>query len=539
MSPSGPRLTVVFYGVLIVLNLSVNQQGEAQSKAKPAPVVIGNYVGAGSCAAAACHGDVSPHFGKPVKQTEYGTWILQDPHARAYQSLENQVSLRMATILKLDKAPIENDKCLSCHALAPPAAKKERDFSKREGVSCEMCHGPASGWLESHIRENSTEQSVICGMSKLKDIEVRTMKCLECHLGTKDKEVDHKMIAAGHPDLLFQLELYSAKQPPHWRLPDDPHDGDVKAKDRDSSYGVRLWTIGQAVQLREALDRLERRATRSRLDPNHAQWPEFSEYDCFSCHHPISKPEISWRQERDCNLIAWINKASTVNCSPGNGGGSWPGLDKGKYDNPLEHDRVAGLPQWNTAHYSVLLILAQEVDPNTTDQLRPLLTQVYTDTKAFRPPDEVEKHAREAKEKAALLVTAIRNAKFDYQQVFHLMDRISASADMISFEDTRSGEQAWMALDSLLRCYQRQLGFNEQKPAADLSALRTALDNLYSQFNSPSTYSGPRFASAMHGFNDILNNRKGVATAARSFGHRTSQSRVARKLQIGQAHATN
>ncbi len=199
MAPSGSRLTILFSCVLIVLSLFVDPRGSAQSKVQPA---VGYYVGAGSCSAAACHGDVDPHKGVHVKQTEYGTWMLRDPHARAYQSLESSLALRMATILNPEKdkpalKPVEDERCLACHALV--TKKKALDFSIKQGVTCEVCHGPASGWLGSHIRKDSTLESVGRGMTNLEVIEVRTRKCLECHLGIDGKEVTHSMIAAGHP----------------------------------------------------------------------------------------------------------------------------------------------------------------------------------------------------------------------------------------------------------------------------------------------------------------------------------------------------
>jgi hypothetical protein len=508
MARSGSRLKTVFGCILALIgwNCFAALQVFGQTKPKPSTLVIGKYVGPGSCSAAACHGGVTDSRDERGKQTEYGTWIIQDAHARAFHSLENQVSLRMGKILGLAKPPASEEKCLACHALSPKPAETERNIDiKMDGVSCESCHGPASGWLESHIRKNSTETSKQCGMYDIKNVELRTMKCLECHLGTEKKEVDHSMIAAGHPDLLFQLELYSVKQPPHWRRPDDPKDPIVQ---KDPSYGVRLWAVGQAVQLREALDRLARRAQPDR-------WPEFSEYNCFSCHHPLTKPETSWRQERDCNLADWINgKAKDTNCSFIKGG-SWP--ETAGYD-PIEKGRTAGLPQWNTGHYGTFLLLARQIDRGTTDLLTPQLTELYAQTNAFRSAKGIHETAASARKNADALVKAIHNAKFDDQQVANLLEKISASGDLISYDDTRSAEQAWMALDSLLRCYEKQgemtVSQNGKHPG-NLSALRDALDSLFKEFDNPSTFNGPRFASGMRKFNAVLHS-SGIAAARAS-----------------------
>ena len=92
-----------------------------------------------------------------------------------------------------------------------------RNFAS-EGVSCEACHGPATGWLGYHVtRDAKHEESVRRGMYDTKDVVRRTEKCLTCHLGTSEKFVDHEMIAGGHPDLVFELEAFSAAMPRHWK----------------------------------------------------------------------------------------------------------------------------------------------------------------------------------------------------------------------------------------------------------------------------------------------------------------------------------
>jgi hypothetical protein len=464
MSPSGSWLKTVFYCILAVIgwNCFSPWQALAQTKPDPAALVIGKYLGPGSCSAAACHGDIRDHMGKRAMQTEYGTWIIQDHHARAYQTLKKPVSQRMGQILGIGD-PTTSAKCLTCHALSPSNNEKELDFPKKEGVSCESCHGPASGWLESHFRKNTTAEALVkCGMNNISNMVVRSETCLACHLGDidKDKEVDHRMIAAGHPDLIFQLEFYSARQPPHWRIPDDP------------SYGARLWAIGQAVQLRAALDRLARRA-------DNKKWPEFSEMDCFSCHHSLTKPETSWRQER------------------GYSGGN------------------AGSPPWNRAHYIIFRILAKDLDDAAARQLETEMETVYKITSdPASSPQVVSKSAHQASELAARLVTGINQAKFDQTRAARLLNEISAAGDSISYKDTRSAEQAYMALDSLFRCYD---GIKNGGPLTTGAhpSVGTAIEALFSEFDNPSAYNAPRFAAGMRKVNEALRNAGVVSRASR------------------------
>ena len=160
------------------------------------------YIGPGSCAATSCHGSVKPVAGSRILQNEYSTWIIQDKHSRAFQALTGEIGERMARILKLGAKAEEASKCLGCHALYTTPEQRGRAFEISEGVSCENCHGAASAWLGPHTtRSWPHEKSVALGMHDTRDVIHRTEKCLECHLGTKNKFVDHEMIAAGPPDL--------------------------------------------------------------------------------------------------------------------------------------------------------------------------------------------------------------------------------------------------------------------------------------------------------------------------------------------------
>src|SRR5262249_8959428 len=154
--------------------------------------------------------------GSRILQTEYTTWIVQDRHAKATDALTSPVAVRMARLLGIPRADTSS-KCLSCHALDVPDADRAKSFAN-EGVSCEACHGPASAWLGPHTTRNWTHaQSVALGMYDTKDLVKRTERCAACHIGTSEAFVDHEMIAAGHPDLVFDLEAFSNAMPKHWR----------------------------------------------------------------------------------------------------------------------------------------------------------------------------------------------------------------------------------------------------------------------------------------------------------------------------------
>jgi hypothetical protein len=233
------------------------------------------YTGPGSCASPSCHGGVAPRADNSVWQNEYSTWVVKDKHAQAFTALSMPVAVRMAKILNLPNAS-SAPKCLACHSLDVPEAERARTFDLTDGVSCENCHGPASNWLGPHTTKGWThQQSVAAGMYDTRDFVRRSEKCLTCHLGTPQKFVDHEMIAAGHPDLYFELASFSAVMPKHWQDKKD-----------DSWEDVRALATGQAILLREQLRRVARTGV-----------AEYSVLDCFACHHSLTAALDSWRQE--------------------------------------------------------------------------------------------------------------------------------------------------------------------------------------------------------------------------------------------------
>lgn len=370
-----------------------------------------------------------------VKQNEYSVWIVQDKHAKAYQALLTPVSQRMARLLGIGK-PEQAQKCLTCHALAVPAAQKGREFEIAEGVSCESCHGPSSGWLGNHTMKGWThQQSVAQGMHDTKDLVKRSEKCLSCHLGTAEKWVDHEMIAAGHPDLVFELDAYSAAMPAHWKM------------EGESASGAKVWSVGQAVKLRESLKRLARRAQQG-------VWPEYAELDCFSCHHNLGRAEDSWRQAR--------------------------GYSK----------RKPGVPPYNSAHFAVFRVLAREVNGETSKKLEADLNHIFELTSTLNADrGAIAMSAERAADAANQFAQQLNRTAFDKSQSMRLLNAILREADEIAAEGTRSAEQAAMSVDALY--------IASTKGGNEAANVRAAIKGMFQQLENPSAYSGPRFAAQM------------------------------------------
>jgi hypothetical protein len=243
------------------------------------------WIGVGGCASSSCHHWNGP---KGSKQSEYDTWAAYDKHARAYQVLYNERSQRIARNLYGEGSKPANEQplCLKCHASHDGVTDKgvgER-FQLADGVGCESCHGPAEKWLTAHYQSGfkgkSLEEKAAFGLRPTKDILHRAKLCTSCHVGSPDKEVNHDLIAAGHPRLSFELGAYHGIYNKHWNIEDDH----ARYKDFES----RLWSIGQLLSAKAALELLEARAEGATKAGKDAKpWPEFSEYDCFACHKQL------------------------------------------------------------------------------------------------------------------------------------------------------------------------------------------------------------------------------------------------------------
>jgi hypothetical protein len=403
------------------------------------------YTGPGSCSSPACHGGVQERTETTVRQNEYSTWVVRDKHAHAFVNLTNPVGNRIAKIMGLP-SPDTAPRCLACHALDVPVDQRARTFDLTDGVGCENCHGPASAWLGPHTTRGwNYDKSLELGMYNTRDLVKRTEKCLTCHLGTSEKTVDHELIAAGHPDLYFELDSFMSVMPPHW-----------KEVDKDPWFGVKAMAVGQAVQLREQLKRVAR-------ESQGGIWPQYAELDCFACHHNLVAAKDSWRQER-----------------------GYPG-------------RRPGNPPFNLARFVVFRHVIQDVDPGAVRDLEAAINQVYTDVTALN--SDRSKTASEATSTAALadrLAARMNTLAFDPAMSLRLMKGIAADGDGIAEQGERSAEQATMAIDSLFVAY------TQNEKLGNDAQIRAGINGLFQQLEDPSSFNGFNFAAAMKNLNGLL-----------------------------------
>ncbi len=189
----------------------------------------GTFVGSVGCKSSSCHG------GAGEKRSQYFTWNRKDFHTKAFTVLLDSRSARIAESLGIPTAQT-SARCTVCHSPLQSVAlnRLTPNVHPDEGVSCETCHGAASGWLRGHTRQDWTYNTRVgAGMRDLRSLYVRATACAACH-----QSLAPELLKAGHPDLFFELDSQSVAEPKHW-------------KDDDAWSGLREWLTGQAVALRE------------------------------------------------------------------------------------------------------------------------------------------------------------------------------------------------------------------------------------------------------------------------------------------------
>jgi len=263
-----------------------------------------DYLGTASCTSSSCH-HKSEH--RRVVGSEFVTWNSEDPHRKAFDTLYSIRSERMVRNLYGPDAASASKTvaCLTCHATGEgQLSKASTSFSLVDAVSCESCHGPAQPWLAAHTQGGFKELDAATkerdfGLWNTKDLARRAQVCSACHVGNPDvplMQVNHDLIAAGHPRLNFEFSSALAKYPAHWRMADEHA--------RTPDHAWRSWQVGQIAVATAAVRLTEARARRS---ADGAPWPEFAEQDCFSCHKnlTVDSDRVAYRTPTTAGRAPW------------------------------------------------------------------------------------------------------------------------------------------------------------------------------------------------------------------------------------------
>jgi hypothetical protein len=143
------------------------------------------YIGAEKCKM--CHN-------KKEKGEQYNQW-LSTTHSTAMKSLKSPKAMEWAKANNVAD-PSKEAKCIKCHATTGTIdASLISGITEAEGVSCESCHGPGSGYKAPTVmkdKELAMEKGLIMPTEKV---------CLKCHVASEDSPFDKP----------FDFATYNAK----------------------------------------------------------------------------------------------------------------------------------------------------------------------------------------------------------------------------------------------------------------------------------------------------------------------------------------
>ncbi len=427
------------HAVLILFVLSAFASSASAETAVEA-IAAHKHMGVASCSNSVCHGASQPFRDSDVMQNEFAIWQEFDPHAKAYQVLEQPKSKAIAQKLGLGD-PTKAQVCLDCHADNVPAADRGERFQISDGVGCEACHGGSESWLNAHAdRKVAHADNLAKGMYPTEDPIKRAQLCLSCHMGEKERMITHRIMGAGHPRLSFELDTFTWLHP-HYKV-------DANwIKRRGDWNGVRDWAVGQGVAAENLLSLL--------LDPKtgwQGIFPELVLFNCQACHKLMK--DNNW--------------------GPRQGTGLGPGVVR-LNDANLVTFRYALAPVDKTA--------AQRVFEQTRD-LHRATTQSRDATFAA---------ARTLRATLESLLPKVAAYNFDAASLDPIFASMVADGERGEFRDYAAAEQASMAAQSLVVAFENDGKLDKAKDAT----LKARLDTLYNAVKDENNYSMTSFVAAL------------------------------------------
>ncbi len=400
--------------------------------------------GVASCSGSTCHGRQEA-TGPRVRQNELLTWqspsSLTGAHSRAWSVLNEPRARAIGARLGIANVATSGD-CIACHG--DPAPRRGPQFRQADGVGCEACHGGSTNWLASHTAVAAThEQNVARGLWAVDKPGVRANVCLDCHFGS-DKPgqfVTHRIMAAGHPRVAFELDLFTSLQ--------SHHDEDADYAERKQvAGGVKVWAVGQALAVKRALSLYPARSAGS--------FPEFYFYDCRSCHRSFSDdPAV----------------ALTARSNPGR---------------PI----APGTVVWNDESLIMLNAAARVAAPALARQLAVQSRDFHASFAGDRAG--TMKAAAALARTSDALAGAFERARFDKAQTFAMLDAVLVG-NAASYTDYQGGAQAVMAADTLIAA----LISSRAVDRGAALAIRPDLDRAYAAARDANRWQPTEFRAAL------------------------------------------
>jgi len=329
----------------------------------------------------------------------------------------------------------------------PPSARGPR-FQLSDGIGCESCHGPAGPWIASHYTTTGTHRAnVAAGLVPLDDPQVRARVCLDCHYGSANGNqfVTHSMMAAGHPRVAFELDLFSALQQHH------DVDADYIAR-KGRPDPMRLWAVGQAEALRRSTDLFARPQFGTE-----GVFPQFYFYDCHSCHRPITDgPE----------------RRLTFESNPGR---------------PIPFAQ----PPYNDENIVMLQAVTRALAPGQAGTFEAASRDFHRAMGVGRP--EAVAAAVRLRGAAAALSDAFAARGSGPGDAFTVVAAIADRTTSPRFTDYEGSAQAVMALDTLLNA----MVLDGRITVGAAAGIRATLNRAYDAVKTPESYNPVRFRAAL------------------------------------------
>ena len=177
--------------------------------------------------------------------------------------------------------------------------------------------------------------------------------------------------------------------------------------------------------------------------------------ECFACHHSLTRPQDSWRQER-----------------------GYP-------------DRQPGATAWNASRYIVFRNVALAVNRDLGGRLDAELSKLTEQVGKWSNHDEDRAQTRNRPRRSPISRAAAEQTGYDQALTQRVMVAIVSDGTNIANNGERSAEQAAMALDSL------DVALCEESAARRARSCRSSIDGLFKQLNNPSAYNAPQFAAQL------------------------------------------
>lgn len=413
-------------------------------QAQSAGATLRGHQGVASCAGSTCHGR-SAADGTVVRQDELMRWQEDSSpsgaHSRAWRVIQEPRGQAIVRRMGLDAAGVQRE-CAGCHS-SPGAARVS------DGVDCEACHGASSGWLSTHYTVGASHaRNVAQGMTDLTRPQVKAQVCLDCHFSgdAKGQFIAHRIMAAGHPRISFEMDLFTTLQQHH------DEDADYVQRKGGKTNGMRMWAVGQAEAVKRSLELFSQPARA--VD---GIFPEFTFYDCHSCHRRIYDGE-------EGNVTAVANPGRPIHL---------------------------GMPPYNDENMIMLLAAARVIAPDAATAFDAKSKAFHRAMAANRA--ETVAAAQSLRQTADQLASRFASASFTRDQTFAIMDSIASEAIGERFTDYEGAVQSVMAVDTLLN------GLVNQGMVAPSSAgnLRIQINEAYAAVRDPNGFQPLAFRKAL------------------------------------------